>query len=59
MNRLETAKYIVDEFMDHGKTVSQTREGVDRFEWVIVYEDGSKDTVTGKFAADLRNAEAE
>ena len=55
MNRLELAQYIEDEFMDHGKKVSSTREGGQHLEWVLVYEDGSDDVVTGKFAADLRN----
>ena len=55
MNRLELAQRIADEFTTHGKKVAKTREG-SHMSWILIYQDGSEDTVTGKLAADLKKA---
>lgn len=56
MNQIETAQYIVKEFMRIDKTAINVREGDHPLEAIIVFDDGSERSCNGKLAYDLLSA---
>jgi len=57
MNRIEMAQYITDEFMKKKKKAIAVDKTDSPCEARIEYEDGTTQTVRGKIAVDLLNAE--